>query len=290
MQKQLSSEVNIKYFNVPLNDDFPISYFPYTQKHRSVNQLHYHDAFEIGICTGGSGIFFIDNNVDAFQKDDVSFFFPNQPHIAQSPAETPSDWFFITADLISLFADNTALINDLLLHQHAIPNIITLQHDEDIYQLIKIVIHELDKKDQVNKLVIKNMLSSLILKLLRIKNRNTSKTELPSDNFRRISPVLTYISFHYADNLTVKMMASACNLSETYFRTVFKNTIGQTPLSYLASVRMKMAKTLLQSTKLPVITISQNVGYPSLSSFNRTFKERFSVSPTEYRKNHGNIC
>lgn len=283
MQKQFSSEVNIKYHDVLLNDDFPISYFAYTQKHRDLNQLHYHGAFELGLCTSGSGLFFIENKVEVFKQDDVSFLFPNQPHIAQSPVETSSDWIFITVDLFCLFADDTKLVNALLLNQYTIPNIISPNNDEDILQLFKIIIHELEKKDGINKLIIKSLLLALISKTLRLKDIKNPRIELHSDTFYQISPVLTYISIHYAERISVKKMASICNLSESYFRLVFKNVIGYTPLNYLTYVRMKMAKTLLLSTTLPIITVSQNVGYTTLSSFNRSFKERFGITPTDYR-------
>jgi AraC-like DNA-binding protein len=286
MQKQFSSEVNIKYHDVMLNDDFPISYFAYTQKHRDLNQLHYHDAFEIGLCMSGSGIFFIDNKVKEFKKDDISFLFPNQPHIAQSPIETSSDWIFITVDFFCLFAEDSKLVNALLLNQYTIPNIISPNDDEDILQLLKIIIHELDKNDGISKFIIKNMLLALILKIIRLKDINKPRIELHSDTFDQIKPVLTYISLHYEERISVKKMATICNLSESYFRLVFKNVIGYTPLSYLTYVRMKIAKTLLHSTNLSVITISQNVGYTTLSSFNRSFKDRFGITPTDYRASY----
>jgi AraC-type DNA-binding domain-containing proteins len=286
MQKQLSPDVNVKYYNVLLNENFPITYFPYSQEHKEVGRLHYHDSFEIGLCIGGNGIFFIDNRVESYQQGDVSFLFPHQPHIAQSHSEAPSNWFFISVDLISLFADNAALINNLLLNQYSIPNILSPLQDEDLPSLINIIIHELDRNDDLNKPIIKDTLAAFVSKILRTKNTEALRPELNSDTFRQISPVLTYISYHYAENISVKKMASVCNLSETYFRTVFKNAIGYPPLSYLTNVRMKMAKALLQSTTLSIISISQNIGYSTLSSFNRTFKARFGITPTEYRSNY----
>jgi len=56
-----------------------------------------------------------------------------------------------------------------------------------------------------------------------------------------------------------------------------------TPLKYLLTMRLRMACVLLRLTDKKVSDISFEVGYNTLSSFNRHFKENYKMSPKDYR-------
>ncbi|MGL4373176.1 MAG: AraC family transcriptional regulator [Turicibacter sp.] len=283
MQKQLNFKNNIYFQDIQLSDEFPIQHYLFEQKHHDLNFLHYHDIFEIGICLEGSGLFFINNQVLTFSKGDVSFIFPNHPHIAQSPNEMPSIWVFISLDLNRLFPDQPLLINELLLNQYDLPHLLTSNHDEDLAQLIRIVIHELERNHLHNDQVIKQLLCAFFIKLLRLENSTLTHPTTLSHAFISISPALNHISSHYCEEISIDELAKICSLSPTHFRVTFKKATNISPLHYLTSIRMKMAKTLLKSTKLSILTISEKVGYQTISSFNRTFKEQFQMTPTQYR-------
>lgn len=58
---------------------------------------------------------------------------------------------------------------------------------------------------------------------------------------------------------------------------------------YLQTKRLNEAMQLLEETSLSVLEISNAVGYENDSFFRRKFKERFSVTPKQYRMNKGVI-
>lgn len=282
MQKQLSLQEHIKFHDVPLEDEFPISFFRYTQTRTAVKQLHYHNAFEIGICLEGSGVFFVDNLVFSFKKGDVSFVYPNQPHIAKNANEIKSEWYFITVDIDRLFIVEKALLSSLLLSKGQLKSVIGKRLDPSISRLVLMLLDELDGKKAEYREVSRLILKVILQKLLRIEHES-SQIELSTD-FTTVSPALSHIASFYAEEITIEQLAKCCHLSQTHFRVVFKKATGHSPLTYLTDIRMKIAKTLLSSTKLPIVTVSENVGYKSLSSFNRTFKQWFNTTPSEYRR------
>jgi len=283
MQKQLSEQFMIQFFDVALKEDFPVSFFNYTQKNKSLKRLHYHNSFEIGTCLEGSGMFFIENKAISFRSGDISFIFPNQPHIAQSPNELPSKWVFIDADLNGLFADNNFLLNKVWEYRQQIPHIVHQEQCASLAPIARMIVEELEQQGHDYRLVVRELLSVLIYKISRLSQNRDSHVPAMSNAFMSITPALAYIAQNYPKEISVRTLANTCNLSETHFRVLFKKAIGNSPQQHLAYIRMKMAKALLKSTDSPVLTISQNVGYESISSFNRTFKALFGQTPSEYR-------
>ena len=104
-----------------------------------------------------------------------------------------------------------------------------------------------------------------------------------SIGLRAISPALNRITNRYDESFGVREMAADCNLSETHFRRLFRQAMGYPPLQYLLRVRLQMAGALLRSTSRPIAQIAGDVGFSSLSSFNRQFQEYYGVSPRKWR-------
>jgi transcriptional regulator GlxA family with amidase domain len=73
-------------------------------------------------------------------------------------------------------------------------------------------------------------------------------------------------------------------VSERTLNRRFKLALGEAPLHYLQSVRVDVAKLLLETRGLNVDTVGQRVGYRDLSTFRRLFKRETGLSPREYQR------
>jgi AraC-like DNA-binding protein len=100
-------------------------------------------------------------------------------------------------------------------------------------------------------------------------------------------PVITrakdYINEHQGDDLSLGEVATAVNTSTFYFCKVFKKTTGINFTDYVSRVRIEKSKNLLLNPNLRVSEIAFEVGFQSLTHFNRVFKKILGQSPTEYR-------
>jgi AraC-like DNA-binding protein len=100
-------------------------------------------------------------------------------------------------------------------------------------------------------------------------------------------PVITkakeYILEHQTENLRLGHVAKACNTSTFYFCKMFKKVTGINFTDYLSRVRIEKSKNLLLNPNLRVSEIAFEVGFQSLTHFNRVFKKILGQSPTEYR-------
>ena len=93
-----------------------------------------------------------------------------------------------------------------------------------------------------------------------------------------------FILEHQADELSLSKVAKAVNTSTFYFCKMFKRVTGLHFTQYLARVRIEKAKNLLLNPNLRVSEIAYEVGFQSLTHFNRVFKKVTGLSPTDYRK------
>ena len=98
-----------------------------------------------------------------------------------------------------------------------------------------------------------------------------------------ITRARTFIAEHAQDELSLAAIATAVNMSASYFSEKFKEITGVNFVTYVARTRIEKARHLLQDPKLRVSEIAFEVGFQSLSQFNRAFKSVTGKAPTDYR-------
>jgi AraC-like DNA-binding protein/ligand-binding sensor protein len=93
-----------------------------------------------------------------------------------------------------------------------------------------------------------------------------------------------FIEEHQSEDLSLSEVAKAVNCSTFYFCKMFKKTTSLHFTEYLARVRIEKAKNLLLNPNLRISEIAYEVGFQSLTHFNRVFRRLVGESPTEYRQ------
>jgi transcriptional regulator GlxA family with amidase domain len=88
----------------------------------------------------------------------------------------------------------------------------------------------------------------------------------------------------YGQPLDVPALARIAVVSEAHFIRTFSLTFGETPHRYLQRRRVERSMFLLRETKRPITDICLDVGFSSLGTFSRTFREIVGQSPSAYRK------
>ena len=92
-----------------------------------------------------------------------------------------------------------------------------------------------------------------------------------------------YIDKHKTEELSLADVAKAAGASVFHFCKVFHKSTGLKFTDYVARVRVEDARTRLLSPNLRISEIAYDVGFQSLTQFNRTFKRVFGQSPSEFR-------
>ncbi len=104
-----------------------------------------------------------------------------------------------------------------------------------------------------------------------------------------IARARAYIADNCADELSLAKVAKAVNMSANYFSMKFKEATGLNFLEFVTRTRVEKARNLLQNPNRRIGEVAFEVGFQSLSQFNRTFKELTGETPRAYRKSLGSL-
>ena len=91
----------------------------------------------------------------------------------------------------------------------------------------------------------------------------------------------------FADPLDIPSLARIAHVSEAHFIRNFRAVFGETPHRYLQRRRVERAMFLLRETERSITDICFDVGFNSLGTFSRTFRDIVGETPSDYREGHG---
>jgi AraC-like DNA-binding protein len=98
-----------------------------------------------------------------------------------------------------------------------------------------------------------------------------------------ISKAKQFIAEHHAEDLSLGQVAAAVHTSIFYFCKMFRKITGTTFTEFVSRTRVEKAKNLLLNPNLRISEIAYEVGFQSLTHFNRVFKNVVGESPSDYR-------
>lgn len=116
--------------------------------------------------------------------------------------------------------------------------------------------------------------------------RELSSTYATSEIYsesRRVIKIKQYIREHYSDELTLPLLAEMVGMTPSSFSRFFQHRAGRSLLDYITDVRIGHAAEQLAETTLYVSEICYSCGFNNISNFNRIFKSRKGMTPSEYR-------
>lgn len=144
-------------------------------------------------------------------------------------------------------------------------------------------------KNLKNKMLLKNAFFeiesvkdtySVILSLAK----NGEYNYIPSSKKRILTPVIEYIAENYSEKITNDTLASLTGFSTVYFRKLFKEIYGCSPIEYVKQLKIKKAKEMLRSDYSGITEIANSLGYQNIYDFSRDFKKHTGVAPSKYIK------
>ena len=109
-----------------------------------------------------------------------------------------------------------------------------------------------------------------------------NETEMEYD--KTLQTAIEYITDNFNNNFSVSDLAKKCCVSESTLYHLFKKELGQTPISFLNSIRINVAIEYLDNSSCSVSTVSRTVGFNSENHFRKVFAELTGTTPLKYKK------
>ena len=252
---------------------------------------HWHNEYEIIYVKKGQGTVSLDLEYYDIKAGDIVLIVPGQLHSIEQKANESMEYenIIFGADVIAskhndyCYNNFFSSLTKRTLHYPTIFNPSTCAYYKDIARCI-------DNADEICKtfphgyqLAIKSYLFQMFFVIF---------TNLPKDNaptkkrksLDKMKLIVKYVVNNYADNITIEDMANLCDFSQSHFMKFFKNNMEVSFIEYLNNYRLTMASRLLISSSSSIIAISMESGFDNLSYFNRLFKKKYDMTPSEFRR------
>lgn len=254
-------------------------------KAKTICDVHYHDEIELLYVTEGALTCVIDDKTTAARAGQILFINSRVPHWTRTP-EGESGYILLQV--------NVELLRGSVKHRSATTYLYSLLQKSSVPVMLledaqcARMIEEAHRQSQERGRGCAQFILSSVYYILGVLEREgclSGSVKLPDDQaVRKLVPALEYINSNYArQDLSLEAVSGVLGLNPAYFCRLFKKGTGHSFTEYLNFLRVSMSEELLRSTSRSILDISMDVGFSSVSYYNRMFKKVKNCTPTVYR-------
>ena len=238
---------------------------------------HYHPEYELTLITKGKGKRLVGDHYDHYEEGDLVLLGPNLPHT----------W---VSNTVSKRKNVSAIV--IQFPEKIIQGFIQLDECKKIAGLLSASVHglteeirDLPQKTGPEKITgLLHILDQLTKQKAIVLASDYYKAARSTENEKRVNTVCRFLQKNAAENIPIEKIAVLVNLSVSAFCKFFKRATGLTVTDYLNDIRIGNACELLIETDLQIKEIAYQVGFQSLTYFNRVFLKKKKVTPREFRE------
>ena len=233
---------------------------------------HLHEAIEMVYVTEGSVELGVGQELYHLEKGDFGIVFPNVIHHYQVFESGRNR-------AVYLFAEPTFFTSYMEELQSCCPKIPIIKKDK-ISPDIEYVVNQLVKQEDYNGWLAKAYVQ-IILAHVFTDMDIISRETVGTDDI--IYNAVEYVAKNFRDEITLDKMAYDLCVSKYVLSRMFAKTFHCNFNKYVNGIRLSYAQAILQDSKESITNIALDCGFESQRTFNRVFKERFKMTPREFR-------
>lgn len=257
-----------------------------TVTHQFKSFWHSHREFEIVYIESGTGCLQYGQQQKQYNKGDIFLLGPWIPHqFLETSKNHVSISLLFNHDFITPGFLDSALASEI--NQFLKKTRYGMLFRENMFSaeidIIKLILAESGLEQAMHLLFLLKRLATHKNINLLLENNNRL---LNSKKIAKIQDILAFINSNAHRKLLQNEVAHHFYMSTNYFSRFFHEQSGATFSQYLLTLRIERACELLQKTDIPITQISQDVGFDSLSSFNRYFAKLKNQTPRAFRISH----
>lgn len=164
-----------------------------------------------------------------------------------------------------------------------LPQVVHVSGEERLLTIVRLVVQESREKRPARDLILARLLEVLLIEALRSTAGTTGAPGLLRGLADpRLAVALRRMHEGPTEPWTVAQLAREAALSRSAFFERFSRAIGMTPMEYLLSWRMALAKKLLCTQDIGIADVAERVGYGSASTFSVAFARHVGLPPTHF--------
>jgi len=239
----------------------------------------------------GSAVFYLDGQVYKAEKGDLLFWRSGIRYRVESTPDAVVSGcnfdFLRTPDtpLLPIFPVAADRFTGKVLEQVDFSDTHAFDHAFCIRNTYGILakLHELYEEYASRQVFYEQRCSALLKDILVLCVRFGSGNQAAS-SARITQEVLSYIRQHYAEPLTNEHFSEVFHYHPNHLSQLVKEQTGLPLHRYIRTLRVYAALELLQSTRLTIAQIAEQVGIGDIHQFSKAFRQIIGVSPSTFRK------
>lgn len=245
--------------------------------------LHMHPHYELFFIEQGSLRVLFENEEKLLKANDLIIIPPNIEHLTLLTDESSHRInlkFHIRKNTINLDVSFWNLLNAAFLYPYVL-----LQNYAPFKEPLKNLYQCLLRQDTLHESL---YFHEFLVRFLHVApvlvNKAPVKPLRLESDIMRYHTVSSIINGEFNNNITLEYIAKALNLSVRQTNRIILNCYGMTFSELILENKMRYAAMLLESTSASIAEIARQVGYSSTKGFYHSFKKKFRMLPSEYRK------
>lgn len=264
--------------------DFPFAFYDVDPYHSRYNmQLHWHKEFELLYVVSGSLLLSIDNAHYTLSAGDTAVINGGSLH-----GGIPEDCHYqcLVFDL-EFFIKNHCFFaktfQDVLLQEKKIFPFFPSSHSFVKYQCQALMEANLQKLPGYQLSSI-GFICSLLGYFLQHQYLvdTSSRTLKNKKKIKQFKTVLSFISEHYTEKLTLEQLAASIPMNKNYFCRFFQELTGYSPMEYVNYYRIESACEQLTVTDKSITEVALDCGFSDTSYFIKIFRKYKKITPAAY--------
>ena len=235
---------------------------------------HTHSCTEVFYCVDGRGQFNVEGKMLDVAPDDMVIVNPRTLHTELSYQACPLEYIVLGIEGVEI------LFNQ---RDQGYTMVKCGAMREDMLGLTKMLLREIDAREDGCEMVCQDLTEVLLVKLVRTASLSLRVSTPPAES-KECAAAKRYIDENYSRTITLDSLAEIAHVNKYYLSHSFKREYGASPIDYLMKRRITEAKALLTSTDFSLTQIAEQIGFRSLAYFSKCFRKVEDISPNEYRK------
>ena len=257
------------------NIDFAVTEVVSTVKRSCDSEWHmknlsYEEEYALVLAIDGEADYTVNSEQIKVSKNDVFLFSPRVLRSAIANKDNP--WKFICIVFkMQLSEDAAELLDKAFICFKGV--------GEGVQSAFLSAESAWRKKQSLYHVRAKNAVSEILCSLIEFL---TAVSTVP--HIKKLESAREYIQSHYKERISISDLATRLDFSVSYFRKLYKEAFGSSPMQYVTELRLAMAKDMLLSGELSVGEIAYFCGFDDIYYFSTIFKKHFGFSPSRLSK------
>lgn len=241
--------------------------YSYGPRLRSYHVIHF--------VLSGKGVLHINQHVFECQKGDVFIIPAGKVSLYQASETNP--WCYAWINFLGI--NSGRYVNQLMASSeetYVLRGLDTEKYKKCILEILSIFNNDISSYFYANSMLLRVM--SYLYEDAGVQEKSQEKSSLADE-------IRFYLDMKYPQKIRLQDVAEKFHVHPNYMTRMFREKFHVSPKQYLMELKLKKAERLLGTTELSVATISSSLGFEDQMAFSKTFRKKYGVAPSIYRRN-----